>query len=331
MDTLRRLKQEYYNKLVIFKRLEEEALFILKSEIETKGIKIHFINSRIKTIESFIDKALRKQIENPFEHILDIVGVRIVCLFLSDIKKIAEIIRDTLLVLSEDNKVEEYEVSSFGYSSFHFIVKIKDEYSGPRYEKIKKFPFEIQVRTISMDAWANISHYLNYRSELDVPKELKRDFYALSGLFYVADTHFGMFYKARQEFLKKIEAFEYIDQLLSQEINRDTLSAYSKLRFSDREHMSGITLSDLIYELIKMGYKKIEDIENAFKIGYAAILEYEKDLMKAKKLKGRFSDVGIIGGLFCLIDENYFIRTENQTREAHSRRYGKYFIKMEEG
>ena len=51
-------------------------------------------------------------------------------------------------------------------------------------------PFEIQVRTIAQDAWDSVSHYLDYKNN-SIRDELKRDFYALSGLFYVADTHFS--------------------------------------------------------------------------------------------------------------------------------------------
>ena len=51
-------------------------------------------------------------------------------------------------------------------------------------------PFEIQVRTIAQDAWASVSYHLDYKKEETIPVELRRDFYALSGLFYIADQHF---------------------------------------------------------------------------------------------------------------------------------------------
>ncbi|MBI4489516.1 MAG: hypothetical protein HY694_10565 [Deltaproteobacteria bacterium] len=61
-------------------------------------------------------------------------------------------------------------------------------------------PFEIQIRTIAQDAWASISHYLDYKKESDIPAQLRRDFYALSGLFYVADRHFAMLKKELTEY-----------------------------------------------------------------------------------------------------------------------------------
>lgn len=52
-----------------------------------------------------------------------------------------------------------------------------------------------------LNAWASISHYLGYKKESDIPAELRRDFNALSGLFYVADTHFAMLKQELTQYL----------------------------------------------------------------------------------------------------------------------------------
>jgi len=57
-----------------------------------------------------------------------------------------------------------------------------------------------------MHAWSIISHYLDYKTPNAVPSELKRDFNALSGLFYVADQHFEMFFKSSKASRKKASA-----------------------------------------------------------------------------------------------------------------------------
>ena len=98
--------------------------------------------SRVKETESFIGKVKRKESKKPFEEIQDVVGLRIVCLFLSDITDIGETIRNSFSV-SEDNKIEGHEVSSFGYLSLHFVATMKEECSGPRYDRIVGIPFEI--------------------------------------------------------------------------------------------------------------------------------------------------------------------------------------------
>lgn len=299
-----KLSSEFEQKEPTLQRLKEEALFILNEALKKKDIKVHLVTSRVKSIKSFIDKVNRKQSEKPFEEIQDIVGLRVVCLFLSDIPRIGDVVRSCFEVLSEDNKIEDYEVSSFGYLSVHFIAKMKKELAGPRYDEIKGVPFEIQVRTIAMDAWATISHYLDYKTDQDVPRELKRDFYGLSGLFYVADTHFEIFFRSREESREKIALlFEKGKQQLDQEINLDSLAAYLHKNFPDRRHSSPKEISELIHELVEAGYKSIGDVDRVVRTASHAFLVYEKE--HPPRDVSRYSNVGVVRISFNLVDEEF--------------------------
>lgn len=189
------LKRNYEMKYPIFERLEEEAKFIIKNALKSSDIKIHDISSRVKKLDSLIKKMEQKKTAS-LEIITDIVGIRVVCLFLSDIERIGEMIRKNFNILSEDNKIENCEISSFGYASIHFIAQLKD-CSGPRYDQILGISLEIQVRTIAMDAWANISHYIDYKKDTSMPRELERDLSAISALFYLADTNFEYIFRSR--------------------------------------------------------------------------------------------------------------------------------------
>jgi ppGpp synthetase/RelA/SpoT-type nucleotidyltranferase len=191
--------REFNKRKQNYDSLREEALHTIEKRLKESSIKIHSIPSRVKDLESFLGKIERKQYENPFEQMQDFVGLRIICLFLSDIPKIGKIIRESFEVVESEDKVDGGDTSSFGYMSVHHIVKFDDNVKGGRYDDIKGIPFEIQVRTIAMDSWANVSHYLEYKSEQDIPDELKRDFNALSGMFYVADKHFQLFFEQRRE------------------------------------------------------------------------------------------------------------------------------------
>lgn len=303
------LEEEYNSKLACYEALKEEAHFILKTILDESNIKIHLTLSRIKEFVSFYDKVERKEILHPFKEITDIVGLRVVCLFLSDIERIGDKIREAFIVLSEDNKINGYDdLTSFGYMSFHFIVKMKQEYNGPRYERIKDLSFEIQVRTISMDAWANISHYLSYKTEADVPKELKRDFYALSGLFYVGDTHFELFYnesKKSQKILQhRVEGIlSNKEHCVDEEINLDSLKAYLYMKLPNRKRCNNKSISDLITELMSIGIYKISELENLYKKAWETFLENEKE--NPPLGGGLFANAGVIRGLLDLAREDY--------------------------
>lgn len=181
--------KEYEANSQVYKKLAEMVHYELSKRI--KGIKTHSISFRIKEVSSLLDKVRRKNIEKPFEQIHDLVGFRIVCLFLSDLEEIKKIICKEFEVFEKDDKVNDIELNIFGYMSLHLKAKLKSSFESPYGEDIKKIPFEIQIRTIAQDAWASISHYLDYKKESVIPNQLKRDFHALCGLFYVADTHFS--------------------------------------------------------------------------------------------------------------------------------------------
>ena len=91
--------------------------------------------------------------------------------------------------MEEDNKIRNTPPNSFAYTDYKLIAKLKEQSFLPSLQGFSDRPFEIQIRTIAQDAWASISHIF-YKKERQIPQHLERDFYALQGLFYVADTHF---------------------------------------------------------------------------------------------------------------------------------------------
>lgn len=305
----------------IYRQLKDEAIFILNQALSSTAIKLHSTTDRVKEIESFINKVERKQAKKPFEEIKDIVGVRIICLFLSDIERIGAVVRNSFEVLEEENKVEGGEVSSFGYMSVHFIATMKPGHSGPRYDPIMRLPFEIQVRTIAMDAWANVSHHLDYKSPADVPSDLRRDFYALSGLFYVADRHFEMFFRASETSREKMsQIFEKASPLvqLDQELNLDSLKAYLPKRFPDREHVD-FFYSELVEELTKLGYKTIGEVDGAIAKTWDALLKFEeleKERYSVKTSTKLFNDYGAVDAIVKLLHHTGEPDENNNLRES---------------
>lgn len=297
------LKHDYENKRSFFTKLESEANYILDEYVRKSGIKIHDITSRVKQFESFLKKAQNNQMKTPLEEMADIVGLRVICLFLSDIPRIAAIIRQRFVVISEDNKIDGKDASSFGYMSFHLIVTMKPEYTGPRYEDLQSRAFEIQIRTLTMDAWSTISHYLDYKTEVDIPQELRRDFYALSGLFYVADTHFEMFSRARQEVIKKTQHLvNNPNTEMQQDINFESLKAYLAKKFPEREAAPAYSISALVFELQSAWYKTLGQIDYAISRGWEAFRKYESDYPPTSV---KYNQVGVVRTLLEIVDPKF--------------------------
>ncbi len=181
---LSRFHEEYLELRPRFERLMDKGVQTLKTAISEHWIQIHSISKRIKSFDSCVRKITDKKREEPFNDIRDFVGLRVICLFLSDLDRIENVINETFEVIDREDKTNDCGKDVFGYMGTHCIVKLKEE------KDAYPMPFEIQIRTIAQDAWASVSHHLDYKVN-SIPEELKKDFYALSGLFYVADTHFS--------------------------------------------------------------------------------------------------------------------------------------------
>lgn len=133
--------------------------------------------------------------------------------------------------------------------SDHYIVKIPDRCSGSRYNEIKGLKCEIQVRTVSMHAWATVSHQLDYKQDVDIPSNFKKDFYALSGIFYVADSLFEQFKITREKSNAKLQAkLEENKFDLDAEFNLDTMFAYLSWKFPDRVQ-DRVSISEFLNDL----------------------------------------------------------------------------------
>ncbi|MBI5524312.1 MAG: hypothetical protein HY910_16930 [Desulfarculus sp.] len=303
---LKKWEEEYRQRLPTYECLMEEAEHTLRAGIDGAGIKIHNISKRIKELDSLKKKALGKEYARPLNDVNDIVGLRVVCLFLSDLPKLEEVIQDCFAITEKDNKILNKEYHSFGYLSCHYIVTIKDGFSGTRYDSIKGIKFEIQTRTVAMDAWAAASHHLEYKTKQDIPNDLKKDFYALSGLFYVADTHFELLHKRQLEYRDNIPV-PLSDSSVgdSLEINMDTLASFLNEKYLDRPEASKPVISRIIGYLSECGYNSIGQLSSALSSGEEAFAKLEERVRERSSSNFRYSrDIALIETLR-IVDENF--------------------------
>lgn len=313
------LRREYDQRGEKYQRLEDEVTFILERELRLQQIPFHEISARVKTFDSFMDKVRQQESNAPFETILDICGIRIICLFLSDLQRIGEIIESQFSVHAKDNKIYA-KPDAFGYLSVHYVGSLPATVSGPRYDDLKELKFEIQLRTIAMHAWATISRYLDYKSPLAIPSSLRKDFNALSALFYVADTHFEVFFRSSEQAREVAEEkAKKLPEIGEEEINLNTLAAYLVKKYPDREHADSEGVSNLIEELMPMGYTRINRLDAALQRSERAFKEHEQNNPLDS---GRFVDVGVVRVSLSIADSNYL--DSRQLPGEFRKRYEEY-------
>ena len=124
----------------------------------------------------------------------DILGIRMVCPFLEEVKTVSNLLEEIFQVEEVEIKGADYPYQYFGYESVHFLIRIPgDVFSHNGGSEGSSYPdvCEVQVRTILQEAWAEVEHELVYKSvftPLDDP--LKRKLAALNANLTLSDIMF---------------------------------------------------------------------------------------------------------------------------------------------
>ena len=158
--------------IVVMTRLYDAAVrqLVLKFEILNDELKvlyarnpIHHIEGRVKSLPSIAAKLLKKgqplTIEAAKRNVNDIAGVRVVCGYIDDVYRVADMMTrqaDIQLIRRQDYiQTPNYN----GYRSLHLDIRLP-VYLSDRTEQVIA---EIQIRTIAMDFWASLEHDVRYK------------------------------------------------------------------------------------------------------------------------------------------------------------------------
>lgn len=152
-------------------------LEILDSEFKVKydHNPIHHIESRLKKPESIIKKAIDKDVtlteKEIMRHIHDIAGIRVICNYIDDVYVMAQ------LLINQDDikliKIKDYiqNPKDNGYRSLHLVLEVPIFLA----EGVQPIHVEVQLRTIAMDFWASLEHKLKYKTDNNVPEDIKKE------------------------------------------------------------------------------------------------------------------------------------------------------------
>lgn len=152
-------------------------LEILDSEFKVKydHNPIHHIESRLKKPESIIKKAIDKDVtlteKEIMRHIHDIAGIRVICNYIDDVYVVAQ------LLINQDDikliKIKDYiqNPKDNGYRSLHLVLEVPIFLA----EGVQPIHVEVQLRTIAMDFCASLEHKLKYKTDNNVPEDIKKE------------------------------------------------------------------------------------------------------------------------------------------------------------
>ena len=207
----------FLNEKEKYKKLAEYIVQLIQDDPSSPKESLHTIIYRIKDELRLIEKInrLNKELEAGIPSITeknypvrvgDLLGVRIICLRLSDVEKVEKYIK----LLSEENILsfvtgpdqkrsfilpvnpggsisDDIDLRYSGYSSIHYQIELGENSDAP--PGLKGLLFELQLRTILEEAWSEIDHkyrYVRSRIGINLPEHIHMGFYNLSAYLQVA-------------------------------------------------------------------------------------------------------------------------------------------------
>lgn len=150
---------------------EELSLLYDRNPIET-------IKARLKSPESIVDKAVRKNIpltvDSIEKNLHDIAGLRIICSFPSDIYMLADALlrQDDVTLIERKDYIQNPKPN--GYRSLHLIIETPIFL----HNQTRMMKVEVQFRTIAMDWWASLEHKIRYKKDLKDDEAIVRELFS---------------------------------------------------------------------------------------------------------------------------------------------------------
>jgi putative GTP pyrophosphokinase len=194
MTEIDALLREYDASANSFRELGDRVRVLIAQMLDQERIGTHSITCRLKSRESFRRKIMLKELkyENA-RHVTDLAGVRVITYFSDQVDQIAAVVEREFEIdkVQSVDKRASLEPDRFGYLSLHFVAGLSARRLGlPEYARYAGLKVEIQVRSILQHAWAEIEHDLGYKSAVEVPLPIRRQFARMAGLLEIADSEF---------------------------------------------------------------------------------------------------------------------------------------------
>lgn len=166
-------------------------LQVLNDELSmmSKRNPIEFIKTRIKQPYSIATKLKKKGFPTTVEavkaNLNDVAGVRVICSFIDDIYRVADMLtaQDDVRLLKTKDYIKNPKMN--GYRSLHLIIEVPVFFSDHK-EQIR---VEVQIRTIAMDFWASLEHQVKYKKNVKDAENIVYELRACADVINRTDFH----------------------------------------------------------------------------------------------------------------------------------------------
>lgn len=166
-------------------------LEVLNDELSVRKQRnpIEHIKTRIKQPQSIAMKLKKKgkplTVESIKENLNDVAGIRVICAFIDDIYKVADMLiqQDDITLIQMKDYIKKPKMN--GYRSLHLIVELPVFFS----DRKESLRVEVQIRTIAMNFWASLEHQLKYKKNISDAESIVYELRACADVINRTDHH----------------------------------------------------------------------------------------------------------------------------------------------
>ena len=263
------IEQWYDKNKALYEQFSQEIEEIITKILKSKDIPYQSVCHRVKEKESYLNKCKNEKYTDPVNQITDISGIRIIAYTNQDVASICKILQDEFCVDkgNSENKADILETDKVGYLSVHYILQLSSKrLELSEYKLYEGLKCEVQVRTLLQHAWAEIEHDRNYKFAGVLPKKIKRRFYLIAGVLEMMDHEFDKLSEDIDEYAKSMKESvskgDYDLDIDSKSVEQYLLSKFENVDNIEPCPGGKIVTEMVVEELVKFGYKKIQEIED---------------------------------------------------------------------
>lgn len=267
--------EEYDQQLPLFRRLERIVQITLQDILDSNGLMVTAVNTRIKTRESLAGKLELKGYKyHSISDITDIIGSRIITLYTDDVDRIAAM-AEQVFDIDWENSVDKrrlHNTDSFGYNSVHYICRLpKTLVDEPNWPQLNETRFELQLRTTLQHAWASLDHDIGYKTGVEIPHVYTRQINRLAGMLEMVDDEFSRIRTEITDYRRRVQQLVQNGKLDDVQLDGDTFRSYlevgpfdilnRRIAAINQAEIQEVPLTGYLRVFIALGCKTLGDVD----------------------------------------------------------------------
>ena len=267
--------EEYDQQLPLFRRLERIVQITLQDILDSNGLMVTAVNTRIKTRESLAGKLELKGYKyHSLSDITDILGSRIITLYTDDVDRIAAM-AEQVFDIDWENSVDKrrlHNTDSFGYNSVHYICRLpKTLVDEPNWPQLNETRFELQLRTTLQHAWASLDHDIGYKTGVEIPHVYTRQINRLAGMLEMVDDEFSRIRTEITDYRRRVQQLVQNGKLDDVQLDGDTFRSYlevgpfdilnRRIAAINQAEIQEVPLTGYLRVFIALGCKTLGDVD----------------------------------------------------------------------